>query len=114
MYIFGYWPLPPYVHLASTHVMNVPRPSPFFAGLPLLCIVNAKVKWGRLGNEANGSHGEINQAFSLCICVMQAIKNWKWGGPGNEAKGVTIVGFCYSCIMLMIVTIATVSAVNQH
>ena len=38
-YIFEYWPLPPYIHLASTHVMNTPGPSPFVAGLPLPCII---------------------------------------------------------------------------
>ena len=38
-YIFEYQPLPPYVHLTSIHVMNAPRPSPFFAGLPLPCII---------------------------------------------------------------------------
>ena len=52
MYIFEYrsLPLPPYVHLASTHVMNAPRPSLFFAGLPLpyniFCERKQKVKTG--------------------------------------------------------------------
>ena len=32
-YVFVYRPLPLYVHLASTHVINAPRHS-FFAGLP--------------------------------------------------------------------------------
>ena len=39
-------PSPPYVHLVSTscppdviHMMNAPRPSLFFAGLPLPCII---------------------------------------------------------------------------
>ena len=31
MYIFEYRLLPPNIHLASTHVMNAPRPSSFFA-----------------------------------------------------------------------------------
>ena len=35
-YIFEYWLLP---HLASTHVMNAPRPTPFFASLPFPCII---------------------------------------------------------------------------
>ena len=51
-YIFGYRPLPPYIHLAFTHVMDAPRPSPLFVGLLLPCIVNTKVKRGRPGNEA--------------------------------------------------------------
>ena len=34
-YIFEYWPHPHYVHLASTHVMNVSRPFPFFMALLL-------------------------------------------------------------------------------
>ena len=29
LYVFEYRPLPPYIHLASTHVMNAPRPSLF-------------------------------------------------------------------------------------
>ena len=49
-YTFECWPLPPYVHLASTHVMNAPRPSPLFAGLPLPCIIvnaNGRLKRGK-------------------------------------------------------------------
>ena len=38
-YIFEYQPLPPYVYLTSTHVMNAPRPSPFFTSLLLPCII---------------------------------------------------------------------------
>ena len=38
-YIFEYWPLPPYVHLTSTHVMNAPKPSPFFASFLLQFII---------------------------------------------------------------------------
>ena len=37
----------PLHHLASTDVMNVPRPSPFFASR-----VYCERKWGRPGNEA--------------------------------------------------------------
>ena len=32
-----------------------------------------------------GSRGKIHQAFSLRFCILQAIKNWSWGRPGNEA-----------------------------
>ena len=53
MNIFEYRPLPPYIHLTSTHVMNAPRPSPFFTGLPLPCIiVNANERKNRTGKEA--------------------------------------------------------------
>ena len=38
-YIFEYWPFPPYLQLTSTHVMNAARSSPFFAALPLACII---------------------------------------------------------------------------
>ena len=54
-YIFEYRPLPPYVHLASTHVMNASRPSLFFAGIPLPCIIenaNRRPKRDRPGTEA--------------------------------------------------------------
>ena len=37
-YIFEYRLLP-YVHLASTHVVNALRPSLFVIDLPLLCII---------------------------------------------------------------------------
>ena len=28
---------------------------------------------------------QISQAFPLCICILQAIKYWRWERPGNEA-----------------------------
>ena len=59
MYIFEYRPLPPYVQLASTHVMNAPRPSPIFAGFPLPCIIvnaNEREKWGGLGTRLDYQH----------------------------------------------------------
>ena len=36
MYIFKYWSLPTYINCTSTHVMNAPRPSLFFAGIRVL------------------------------------------------------------------------------
>ena len=54
-YIFEYRLLPPYVHLASTHVMNAPRPSPCFcrpSALMYYCERKRKVKRGRPGTEA--------------------------------------------------------------
>ena len=44
---FNTWILvpPPYVHLASTHMMNAPRPSPFLAELPLPCIIMSANRW---------------------------------------------------------------------
>ena len=38
MHTFKYGLLSPYTHLASTHVINAPRPSLFFTGLLLPCI----------------------------------------------------------------------------
>jgi len=32
------------------------------------------------------SRGKIHQAFWLCFCILQAIKNWSRGRPGNEAR----------------------------
>ena len=29
---------------------------------------------------------KIHQAFSLCFCILQAIKNWSRRRPGNEAS----------------------------
>ena len=36
------------------------------------------------------SRDNIYQAFPLCFCILQAIKNWTVGRPGNEAT--TLVG----------------------
>ena len=47
--MFKYQPLLPYVHLAYTHVMNVPKPSVFFVGFLLPCIItngNEMLKMG--------------------------------------------------------------------
>ena len=27
------------------------------------------------------THDQISQAFSLCICILQAIKDWRWEQP---------------------------------
>jgi len=32
---------------------------------------------------------QISQAFPLCICMLQAIKCWRWVCPGNEANWYT-------------------------
>ena len=50
-YIFVYRPLPPYVHLMSTHMMNAPRP--FFTGISThgYCECKWKVKTGGLGTR---------------------------------------------------------------
>ena len=51
--LFERGPLPPMStsHLPDViHVIGVSRPSPFFAALPLLCIIlnaNRRTKWGR-------------------------------------------------------------------
>ena len=36
-----------------------------------------------------GSRGKIHQAFSLRFRILQAIKNWSRGRPGNETRGYT-------------------------
>ena len=52
---FEHGPLPPpTLHPLVIHMIGVPRASPFFSALPLLCIVlNANQRTGRPGNEAN-------------------------------------------------------------
>jgi len=32
------------------------------------------------------AHDQISQAFLLCSCISQAIKDWRWEQPGNEAR----------------------------
>ena len=56
---FGSWIPPPPMSTSRPpdviHVMNAPRPSPFFTGLPLPCIIvnaNGRQKRGRPGNKA--------------------------------------------------------------
>ena len=39
-----------------------------------------------LGRHWCHSHDTMNQAFPLCFCMLQVIKNWVVGRPGNEAK----------------------------
>ena len=34
-------------------------------------------------------HVKIHQAFSLRFCILQAIKNWSRGRPGNEATALS-------------------------
>ena len=38
-----------------------------------------------LGRHWCHSRGKIDQAFPICFCVLQAIKHWTVGRPGNEA-----------------------------
>ena len=38
-----------------------------------------------LGRHWCHSRGKISQAFPICFCVLQAIKHWTVGRPGNEA-----------------------------
>ena len=58
-------PLPPYVHLGSTHVMNAPRSSPFSASLPLLCIVEGK------------SGGGLGTSLWMNLVVFLTLCTWK-------------------------------------
>ena len=41
-----------------------------------------------LGRHWHHSHDKCSQAFSLCFCILQAIKNWMVGRPWNEARYV--------------------------
>ena len=34
------------------------------------------------------AHDQISQTFPLLICILQAIKYWRWERPGNEAGPV--------------------------
>ena len=48
------------------------------------------VTWSILFLHNRGFKGhsrhEIDQAFPFCYCILQAIKNWMVGRPGNEAR----------------------------
>ena len=36
------------------------------------------------------THDQIPQAFPLHICILQAIKQWRWEEHGNEATGLAL------------------------
>ena len=42
---------------------------------------------------------KMDQAFPLCFCILQAIKNWMGGMPGNKANvtphGGSLPNVCY-------------------
>ena len=52
-----------------------------------------------------GKHNVIHviKWTSLCFCILQAIKNWTVGRPGNEASKIVQ---CQQCDPYLIVTIA--------
>ena len=58
-HIFEYMPLSPYVHLASTHVMNAPRLSPFFV---YYCEHKRKVKTGEAWEQGYDTPWKCSQA----------------------------------------------------
>ena len=37
------------------------------------------------------TRGKIHQVFSLCFCILKAIKNWSQGRPGNETTPHTLI-----------------------
>ena len=41
------------------------------------------------------THDEISLVVLLCICVLKAIKYWKWGRPGNETKELVHIATSY-------------------
>ena len=88
LYWFEYHPLPPYVHLMSTRVMNEPRPSLFLLfscySSAFVCYTEHKPKskkgGGRPGNEVSHTRGSIVQhlgpvffwEFIDCSCIPSA------------------------------------------
>ena len=68
---------------------------------------------GCLGRHWHHSHDKMDQAFPLCFCILQAIKNWMMGRPGNEAsiymfqilywvlERLTMLAVCYDIYSMM-------------
>ena len=43
-----------------------------------------------LGRHLSYSHDTMHQAFPLCFCILQAIKNWMMERPGNSYVHTTL------------------------
>ena len=55
-----------------------------------------------LGRHWRHSHDKMDQAFPLCFCILQAIKNWTVGRTLNEATTVSSRKYTPSfCILLL-------------
>ena len=48
-------------------------------------------KLQQLGTVCMTSHVTISQASPLLLCMLQAIKNWRWECPGDEATNSGLV-----------------------
>ena len=54
--------------------------------ISLLCSMAIHIKHDKMFCPCRGSRGKILQAFWFSFCILQVIKNWSRGRPGNEAK----------------------------
>ena len=69
-YIFEYQSLPTYINCTSTHVMNSHRPSLFFAGILILCIIVTEGKnGGGLGTRLLLHVVAINMWYSIPVAT---------------------------------------------
>ena len=53
-----------------------------------------------LGRHWRHSHDKMDQAFPLHFCILQVIKNWTVGMPGNKASGNdrAFISRCYGVL----------------
>ena len=51
---------------------------------------------------------QISQAFSLHICILQVIKDWRWEWPGNEANKYGCVPTTGEAFLLHICTLQVI------
>jgi len=49
-----------------------------------------RLQYAKMEGEALVHFIKMDQAFPLCFCILQAIKNWMMGRPGNEASNSTV------------------------
>ena len=92
IYIFKYQPLPPFVTLESTHMMNTPRPSSTFTGLPLPCIISLE-GYNRegLGTRINHSHIHPFQLNATTfVDLMSCTRLYQTQGTGNNASSFVV------------------------
>ena len=91
-YIFKYQPLPPFVPLESTHMMNTPRPSSIFTGLPFPCIILLE-GYNRegLGTKINHSHIHPFQLNATTfVDLMSCTRLYQMQGTGNNASSFVV------------------------
>ena len=56
---------------------------------------------------------QISQAFPLHICILQAIKYWRWEQPGNKATVVQVINILKSLYRNTVIPIPLTSGVKQ-